>query len=74
MDSIFHSRYLRLSQIIGDKRGCNAPIIPISKSSWWNGVRAGKYPKPHKLGPRTTVWLSEEVFALLGNGEATKND
>lgn len=26
-------------------------ILPISKSTWWNGVASGRFPKPVKLGP-----------------------
>ncbi|WP_284694748.1 AlpA family phage regulatory protein [Geomonas sp. Red32] len=58
-------RYLRLKQIIGDKKAGSPPIIPISKSSWWAGVAAGRFPKPVKLGPRTTVWRSEDILALF---------
>jgi predicted DNA-binding transcriptional regulator AlpA len=59
---------VRLSQIL-------APIgpIPVSKSTWWQGVRDGRFPKPLKLGPRTTVWRVEDIRALFedaGNGEA----
>ena len=45
-------RLLRLKQIIGDPKA-NPPIeaiIPISKSSWWEGVKTGRYPKAIKLG------------------------
>jgi len=52
------SRLLRLKQIIPEK-------IPISKSSWWNGVKSGKYPAPRKLGARTTVWLEEDIERLI---------
>lgn len=57
--------YLRLPQIIGDaKRGIPA-IIPISKSSWWSGVRDGRYPASVKLGPRTTAWTVDSIRALI---------
>ncbi|HOY87909.1 MAG TPA: hypothetical protein PLJ94_07790 [Methylotenera sp.] len=59
--------FLRLKQIIGDKKA-NPPIqaiIPVSKSTWWAGVKSGKFPAPQKLGLRTTVWLSTDVYALL---------
>jgi len=58
-------RFLRINQIIGDKDRGIAPIIPISKSSWWEGVKSGRYPKPIKLGPRTTVWKYSEILALV---------
>lgn len=39
--------------------------IPVSKSTWWAGVRAGRYPKPVKLGPRITAWRVEDIRALI---------
>jgi predicted DNA-binding transcriptional regulator AlpA len=59
------SGFLRLPQIIGDtKRGIPA-IMPISRSAWWAGVKSGRYPKPVKLGPRTTAWRVSEILALV---------
>jgi len=60
-------RLLRLKQIIGDAKAQPPiiPIIPISKSSWWAGVKAGLYPEPLKIGPNTTVWREDEVRALV---------
>lgn len=40
-------------------------LFPISKSAWWQGCRTGRYPKPVKLGPRTTVWRAEDIKALI---------
>jgi prophage regulatory protein len=42
--------------------------IPVSKSTWWAGVKNGRYPKPVKLGPRITVWRVEEIRALIERG------
>lgn len=52
--------FVRLSSIL-------APVgpIPVSKSTWWQGVRDGRFPKPQKLGPRTTVWKAEDILALF---------
>ena len=57
--------FLRLSQILGDSRRNLSPIIPISKSSWWAGVKSGKYPQPVKLGPRTTAWRASDIQAVI---------
>ncbi len=46
-------RYLRLPQVL-DR-------IPVSKSTWWAGVRDGRFPKPIKLSPRITVWLETDI-------------
>lgn len=36
-------------------------FIPVSRSSWWAGVKSGRYPKPFKLSERTTVWKSQDI-------------
>jgi hypothetical protein len=58
---------LRLWQIIGRPKANPPipPIIPVSASSFWAGVKSGKYPQPIKLGPRTTAWRASEVLALV---------
>jgi prophage regulatory protein len=40
-------------------------IYPIGKSTWWQGVKDGKFPKPVKLGQRTTAWRVEDIKALI---------
>jgi prophage regulatory protein len=40
-------------------------VIPVSRSSWWAGVKSGKYPKPVKLGENTTAWKAEDIHALI---------
>ena len=69
MHQLPETGYLRLPQIIGNPNA-NPPIpavFPISKSSWWAGVKTGRYPKPVKLGPRTTVWKIEDIRALIAS-------
>ena len=54
--------FLRLPQIL--------QLVPISKSAWWDGCKTGRFPKPVKLGPRTTAWRAEDIADLvqsLGN-------
>lgn len=59
--------FLRLPQIIGNPKAQPPipPLIPVGKSTWWAGVRAGRYPPPVKLGPRVTAWSVESVRALI---------
>lgn len=50
--------FVRLNNIIGDTK-TSPPIpaiIPVSKSTWWAGVKTGRFPKPIKIAPRITVW------------------
>ncbi len=59
--------FARERQILGDKNS-DPPvpaIIPVCRASWWNGIRDGKYPKPVKLGPKTTAWRWEDIRALV---------
>jgi len=59
---------LRLPQILGD-RNASPPIpalIPVCKSTWWAGVRSGRYPKPVRhLGRRITAWRVEDIRSLI---------
>lgn len=60
--------YVRLPQIIGNRKA-KPPIpavIPVSKSTWWAGVKSGRYPQPVRtLGKRITVWHVEDIRALI---------
>ena len=49
--------FMRLPQIL--------QLIPVSKSTWWQGCRDGRFPKPVKLGPNTTAWRVEDIGALI---------
>ena len=55
--------FLRLSAILAPE----GPI-PVSKSTWWSGVKDGRYPKPVKLGPRITAWRVEDIQILIERG------
>lgn len=55
--------FLRLPQIIGDRKAGIPPIIPVSRSSFLRGCKDGRYPKSIKLGPGTTVWTVESIRA-----------
>jgi prophage regulatory protein len=59
--------YLRLRQIISDP-DTDPPIpalIPVGKSTWWAGIKIGRFPEPVKLGPRTTAWRVEDIRSLI---------
>lgn len=67
MVDVNNNGFLRIYQILGCKRRWIAPLLPIGKSVWWKGVRTGKFPKSIKLGPRTTVWKTEDIIALINS-------
>ena len=67
MHQLPETGYLRLPQIIGDPKA-DPPIpavIPVGKSTWWEGVKSGRFPRPVKLGPRITAWRVEDIRALI---------
>jgi prophage regulatory protein len=43
-------------------------VIPVSKSTWWAGIKTGRYPKPVKLGQRITAWKAEDIKAFIDGG------
>jgi prophage regulatory protein len=65
MNQLPESGFLRQPQIIGDKKHGIPAVIPVSKSTWWAGIKSGRYPAPVKLGPRTTAWRVEDIRALI---------
>jgi predicted DNA-binding transcriptional regulator AlpA len=53
--------FVRLATILAPK----GPI-PVGKSTWWAGVKTGRFPQPVKLGPRITAWRVDDIRALIG--------
>ncbi len=45
--------FVRLKQVL--------QIFPIGRTTLWRKVKNGKFPKPHKLGPNTSVWDVTEL-------------
>ena len=55
--------YVRLVDILAP-----AGPLPIGKSTWWAGVKEGRYPAAVKLGRRITAWKVEDILALMERG------
>jgi predicted DNA-binding transcriptional regulator AlpA len=51
--SAANGKLLRLPEVL--KR------FPVSKTTWWEGVKIGRYPKPVKIGPRMTAWFESDI-------------
>ena len=49
--------YMRLPAILS--------VFPVSRSTWWAGISAGRFPKGFKLGPRITAWKVEDIRRLI---------
>ncbi|MCX7085170.1 MAG: AlpA family phage regulatory protein [Methylococcales bacterium] len=59
--------FLRLWQIIGDKKNNLPALIPVSRTTFLNGVKSGKYPKPINLGSRTVAWKVEDIKLFINS-------
>ena len=66
--------FLRVQQIVGDPKA-DPPIpaiIPVCRSTWWAGVRSGRFPAPTRgLGGRITVWRVEDIRSLIERATET---
>lgn len=56
MSDLVPGVFLRLPQVL--------EVIPVSKATWYNGVKAGTYPAPVNIGPHTVAWRSDDIIAL----------
>jgi prophage regulatory protein len=46
-------KLLRMKQVL--------EVIPVAKSTIWQWVKEDRFPKPIKLGGKTTVWKMSEI-------------
>jgi prophage regulatory protein len=67
MHQLPETGFLRLPQIIGNRKAVPPipALIPVCKSTWWSGVKSGRFPAAVKLGTGTTVWRVEDIRALI---------
>lgn len=49
--------FLRLDEVLR--------VFPVAKSTWWQGIKEGRYPKGVKLSARTTAWRAEDIKRLI---------
>ena len=40
-------------------------MLGIGKTTFWEGIKTGRFPAPVKLGPRTSVWKVEDIRNLI---------
>ena len=48
-------------------------LIPVGRSTWWAGVKSGRFPKGVKLGRNTTAWRVEDIKKLMESFEDEKD-
>lgn len=57
--------FMRLKQILGDKKTNTPALIPVGRTTFLNNVKSGLYPQPVKLGMRSVAWKVEDIRALI---------
>lgn len=51
--------FVRLPQVLS--------VIPVSRSTWWAWIKAGKAPAGTKLSPRITAWRVDQIREVLAS-------
>ncbi|OHD24883.1 MAG: transcriptional regulator [Spirochaetes bacterium GWB1_59_5] len=57
MGTLPETGFVRLPEVLA--------VFPVKKSTWWKGIKDGKYPKGVNLGGRITAWRVEDIRALI---------
>jgi predicted DNA-binding transcriptional regulator AlpA len=57
------SGFLRLKDVL--------KLIPVCKATWWNGCKSGIYPKPYRIGERSTGWKVSDIIDCMNNFSPT---
>ena len=52
--------FLRLPQVLA--------IYPVGKTTWYEGVKSGRYPPSVAIGKRAKGWRVEDIRELIANG------
>ena len=63
-ESLPNDAFVREDQIVASPKNKN-PLLPVSSSTWWRMVRAGKVPKPIKLSAGVTAWRVGDLRSWL---------
>lgn len=51
--------FLRLPEVLN--------IIPVSRATWYEGIKAGRFPAQVKLGPRVAAWRRSDIDRLVAS-------
>jgi len=57
MHTLPETGFVRLREVLG--------FIPVSKSTFWAGIKSGRYPAPVKIGKRCTAWRVEDIRQFI---------
>lgn len=56
---------LRLPQVLS--------LFPVGKSTWWAGIKEGRYPRGIRLSERAIGWKASDIYKLI-ESQSTHGD
>ena len=72
-DTLPDSAFIRESQLVQSPKRPDSPApLPFSAPTLWRKVKAGTFPKPHRLSERVTAWKVGDVRAWIASHCATQ--
>jgi len=73
MDRIKNDYMYRQKQILGDPKATPPidPIIPVSPSTWWKGIKTGRFPEGIKISSRVTAWRGSDLRRVIDGKNVT---
>ena len=65
---------LELTEIIGGvvEGSKTRGLFPVSRSTWFRGIKSGIYPKPIRLSPRRVGWRRSDIEKLIARLEVQR--
>jgi prophage regulatory protein len=60
IESVNFDRLIRLPEVL--------QLVPVSRSTWFSGVRSGRYPAPVRIGVRAVAWRHRDIRRLVEKG------
>lgn len=40
-------------------------VYPVARSTWWKGIREGRYPPPVRIGAKSVAWRVNDIRRLI---------
>ena len=70
-DALPDSAFIREAQLVQSPKRPSSPApLPFSAPTLWRKVKAGTFPKPHRLSERVTAWKVGDVRAWINQSTA----
>ncbi|MGE4126379.1 MAG: helix-turn-helix transcriptional regulator [Pusillimonas sp.] len=62
MKPMHDNNLLRLNEVLS--------IVPVSRSSWYAGMKSGQYPASVRVSARRVAWRASDIAKLVASGVA----